>query len=65
MTSNCVTAPCPHPDCTAVLRVPPELPAGEYSCICRGCTVRIAWATRLHGARAVSATLIVPQEAVR
>lgn len=35
---------CPHSDCDATLHVRPHVPAGDYPCICKGCTVRLTWA---------------------
>lgn len=36
--------PCPHPDCNATLRVKDYIMAGEYTCHCGGCVVKLAWA---------------------
>lgn len=44
-------ADCPHPDCHKVMQVPQDAQAGEYPCVCHGCTVRLTWATRMHGER--------------
>jgi len=46
-----IHADCPHPQCSAVLKVAHDLPDGDYPCICRSCTVRVRWATSIGGDR--------------
>ena len=52
-----ISVECPHPHCRAVLKVPHDLPAGVYPCICKSCNVRIRWATYITGERVPSAEL--------
>lgn len=40
--------PCPHPDCGGSLKFAPDLPGGEYACICKQITVRLAWDTHVN-----------------
>lgn len=36
---------CPHPQCEGVMKINQNIPTGEYPCICKGCTVKLSWAT--------------------
>ena len=36
---------CPHPECTAMLRISEATPAGVYQCWCHSIRVRLGWST--------------------
>ena len=36
---------CPHPECTAMLRISAATPAGVYQCWCHSIRVRLTWIT--------------------
>lgn len=55
-------AACPHPDCEATLKVNGALPEGEYDCKCKGCKVRLGWATYMQGGRKPYLTLVTDRQ---
>lgn len=54
---------CPHPDCDGTLKIRPDLPAGEYLCLCHYCQVALTWATYLEGGRKPHVALVEKGEA--
>ena len=57
-TDDVFRVKCPRQGCEAQLKIRPSLPAGEYPCICRVCTVRVSWADYLEGGRKPYVSLV-------
>jgi hypothetical protein len=44
MSADRIEVECPVSGCRGIIPIRPELPAGEYDCLCRAARIHLSWA---------------------